>query len=107
MNLVIDKHYDTDKNVWRVVTKGDLDIFSSNIFRDEMLAAWSDEQSDIYIDGAELQYIDSTGLGAFISLYNKMKQAGNEIYLENLKPNIQKLFVITDLDEVFHIGKEA
>lgn len=104
MNLTIQKHFDTEKNAWQVITRGDLDIFSSNIFRDEMLAAWSDEKSDIHIDGSELQYIDSTGLGAFISLYNKMKQDGNEIFLKNLKPNIQKLFVITDLDEVFHIG---
>lgn len=106
MNLTIQKHYDTETGAWRVTAKGDLDIFSSNVFRDEMLAAWSDEKSDIYIDGADLAYIDSTGLGAFISLYNKMKQDGNEIYLENLKPNIQKLFVITDLDEVFHIGTQ-
>lgn len=109
INLSIQKHYDADNNAWRVVPKGDLDIFSSNVFRDELLAAWSDEKSDIYIDGTDLQYIDSTGLGAIISLYNKMKQDGNEIYLENLKPNIQKLFLITDLDEVFHIvdGEKA
>lgn len=107
MNLTIQKHFDADKKAWQVVTGGDLDIFSSNVFRDELLAAWSDEKSDIYIDGKDLEYIDSTGLGAFISLHNKMKQDGNKIYLSNLKPNIQKLFVITDLDEVFHIGEEA
>ncbi len=105
MNLSIEKNFDASIPAWKVVTKGDLDIFSSSYFRDELLAAWSDEKTDIYIDGTELLYIDSTGLGAFISLYNKMKVEGSEIYIENLKPNIVKLFVITDLDQVFHIGE--
>lgn len=107
MNLTIQKHYDEPSSAWVLAPHGDIDIFSSSFFRDEMLAAWSEKKADIHIDASELSYIDSTGLGAFISLYNKMKQEGNEIYLNNLKPNIKKLFVITDLENVFHIGESA
>ncbi len=106
MNLTIEKNFDLAGPAWQITAKGDLDIFSSSYFRDELLAAWSDEKTDIYVDGTDLQYIDSTGLGALISLYNKMKEEGNEIYMQNLKPNIVKLFVITDLENVFHIGED-
>ncbi len=106
MNLKINKQYNEEENRWLAQIGGDLDIFSSSYFRDEMLAAWSDHKADIYIDGEELDYIDSTGLGAMIGLYNKMKENENEIYVTNLKPNIMKLFVITDLEQVFHIGEE-
>lgn len=104
MNLTIKKHFDSSVPAWQVTLTGDLDIFSSSFFRDELLVAWSEEKSDIYIDGTDLHYIDSTGLGALISLYNKMKADKNEIFMMNLKPNIVKLFVITDLETVFHVG---
>lgn len=105
MNLNIEKAFNEQQNIWEASIQGDLDIFSSSYFRDELLAAWSEQKADMHIDGEKLDYIDSTGLGAMIGLYNKMKENDNEIYVKNLKPNIMKLFVITDLEQVFHIGE--
>ncbi len=65
------------------------------------MEALDDKQSDILIDGDRLEYLDSTGLGTLISILKKAKESNNRIILKNIKPNIRKLFDITELDKVF------
>ena len=67
---------------------------------EEML---KDRVVDIYIDAKELDYIDSTGLGTIIGIYKILKEDDKQIYMENLKPNVRKMFKITDLDQIIRI----
>ena len=58
---------------------------------------------DIVFDFENLEYIDSTGLGALIFIYKSVYE-NNKVKIENVKPNIKKLFTITKLDTMFMIG---
>lgn len=80
---------------------GDLDINSSPELKKTALDKYHEEPKDVVFDLTELDYLDSTGLGALISVYNNAKEDEKCIHIANAKPNIKKLFVITELDQVF------
>lgn len=98
--------FDSEQDRWVVKAKGDLDIYTSNEFKDLVLDAFENMELDLLIDGTNLDYIDSTGLGALISIYKTVSNKDKKIYISNLKSNIRKLFDITELDKLFIIRGE-
>lgn len=81
---------------------GDLDINSNREFKEKVNSIEGIKK--ITINCNELSYIDSTGLGAFISIYKNLKEKGKEnIIIKGLKSHLKKIFLITDLDKVFTI----
>jgi len=51
--------------------------------------------------------MDSTSIGALVSVLKNVKTYGGKVVLKKLRPNLLKLFRITNLDKVFEIGGEA
>lgn len=85
-----------------VKLKGDLDIYSSTNFSDKLLEKYNENNKDIIVDLTDLDYIDSTGLGAFISLYKNIEKEHN-FKIINPKKSVKKIFVITELDKIFKL----
>lgn len=103
MALNINISYIEDNNYWLVKPIGEIDIYTSPELKEKLSEALNDKKADIVIDGKELDYLDSTGLGTLISILKIIKENEKKIYIRNLKPNIRKLFDITELDKVFVI----
>lgn len=93
----------TEEERYLIELKGDLDIYSSPSFSKEISGKFEKENKDLIFDGKDLDYIDSTGLGAFIGIYKNISQTGKNIKIQNLKNNCKKIFKITDLDKIFGI----
>ena len=91
------------QNSLLVLLKGDLDAHTCNSLKEKVEEMLKDEVVDIYIDAKELDYIDSTGLGTIIGIYKILKEDDKQIYMENSKPNVRKMFKITDLDQIISI----
>lgn len=106
MSLNLEVKFDQDKEVLVVKPEGDVDIYTSIKFKNEVVSSFEERNVDILIDGSKLEYLDSTGLGALISLLKMVRETDNGIIIENLKPNIRKLFNITELDKLFTIRGE-
>lgn len=85
--------------------EGDLDINTVREFQDEVLKQYKDKDKDIVFDLKKLDYIDSTGLGAIITVFKEVKEKGRKLSIINAKKNIKKLFYITELDSLFEIGE--
>ena len=81
--------------------QGDLDINSNKEFKEKVNSVQGIKK--IIVNCENLSYIDSTGLGAFISIYQNIKEKGEKLVITGLKPHIKKIFLITDLDKVFEI----
>ena len=81
--------------------QGDLDINSNKEFKEKVNSVQGIK--NITVNCENLSYIDSTGLGAFISIYKNIKEKGEKLVITGLKPHIKKIFLITDLDKVFKI----
>ena len=100
MGLEIKKELIND--AYQVTPIGEIDIMSSEELKKE-ISEIINENKDIIINGENIEYMDSTGLGVLISLLKKTKEQDNKIVIKNLKPNIYKLFNITGLIKVFEI----
>ncbi len=55
----------------------------------------------IVLDLAEVNYVDSSGLGALVSIYMAASRAQCDLALANPKPRIRDLFKMTRLASVF------
>lgn len=85
---------------------GDLDIYNNKKFKEKLADIYEDLDKDLVVDCSRLEYIDSTGLGSFISLLKLTRDEEKEITVKNLKKNIKKVFKITDLDKLFSLGDD-
>ena len=106
MSLDMNVSFNEKENIWVFAPEGELDIFSSPNFKEKVVNAFESRNSDIMIDLEKLEYVDSTGLGALISILRNLKEKDYKIYIDNIKPNIKKLFLITELDKLFIIRSE-
>lgn len=97
---MFDKKIEIIDDIQTIKLIGDLDVYSEDEFK-----SFIDEQinpnKDVRIDLKELDYLDSTGLGMFMNIYKMVNENGKEIKIINAKDNIQKLFKITDLTDLF------
>ncbi|MDQ0508429.1 anti-sigma B factor antagonist [Peptoniphilus ivorii] len=94
-------------NRLRMIPTGEMDMYYTPQFKEQAVKAYTENKKDILIDGADLEYVDSTGLGGFMYLLNVVKEQGHEIAISNLDPNVKKLFTITKLDKMFTIEGDA
>lgn len=85
---------------------GELDVFTTPDLKKQVLNEYKKDKKNIIIDGTELEYVDSTGLGAFIYLLNEVKKEDHKISIKNMKSSINKLFVITKLDQIFEMRSD-
>ncbi len=56
------------------------------------------------IDCSETGYIDSSGLGALVSLAKKVREQGGELRIAGLNEDLRSLFELTKLDTLFPIS---
>lgn len=97
-------NYDINEetNLIKIFLEGDLDAYSSDEFKEAVLKKIPSSK-DILINARKLNFIDSTGLGSLISIYNNIKEQEKTISIEEIKPNVKQIFEITELDKLFNI----
>lgn len=84
------------------VTAPRLDVVNSAEFRDLLLGLLKPGHRLVMIDLSEVTYLDSSGLGALVSLRKRLGEAG-VIKLVNLSPAVRRVFSLTGLGKVFTI----
>ena len=103
MSLQIRSMFDESNKQWGVYLDGEIDIYTAEKLKGELLVLIDDKKESIKIHCENLQYIDSTGLGVLIVAYKHISEAGKQIIIKNAKPSIKKLLVITGLNKVFNV----
>jgi anti-sigma B factor antagonist len=71
--------------------------------RDAVKDALSKGSKNILLNLAEVNYIDSSGLGELVSAYTSVKNQGGELKLLSLTAKVHDLLQITKLYTVFDI----
>lgn len=101
MSLIINTKENND--FIEVLPIGEIDIYTSPMFKEEVFNIINAENKDLVINAEKLDYLDSTGLGVFMSILKAVKEKNLNIRLINIKSNIYKLFDITGLNKIFNI----
>jgi len=107
MDYGINYTFDEEKNVWDVSLSGEFDIFNAANLKSELNSIVEQKNANLILDCSELAYMDSTAIGSLVSVLKNVKAYGGAISLNGLKPNLLKLFRITNLNKVFEIEGES
>lgn len=73
------------------------------IFRVKVNKLIEEGNVNFIFDFSQCDFIDSTGLGALVSIYKKCAEKNGSIKLRALNPDVEKLFKLTRLNRVFEI----
>ena len=75
----------------------------SGTLRDAVRDLISKGSKRLLLNLAEVDYIDSSGLGELVAAYTAVKNAGGDLKLVNLTRKVSDLLVITKLATVFDV----
>lgn len=103
MSLKIEDYFNEDLEQYIINPIGEIDMFTSESLKTRLVEIIEENSKNILIDCENLEFIDSTGLGALIHVLKVAQERDIEITIKNAKPNIKKLFFLTNLDKVFNI----
>lgn len=103
MDNSISSSYLEEDNCWDVKLFGEFDIFNSNELKNKLNELANEKNIDLSLDCENLKFMDSTAIGSLVAVLKNVKSYEGSVILRNLKPNLLKLFRITDLDKVFVI----
>lgn len=101
LSIDIKTEHDGDALVFRL--RGSLDIATSPSVRAALSEAADEGKHDIIVDLTELQFIDSTGLGALIGGHRRAVENGGRLSLVARAGAILRLLNITGLIRVFSV----
>lgn len=83
---------------------GDLDLGSSYKLKDEINSLSSKDVKNIIIDFKELNYIDSSGIGALLRINSQFNSPGKSLWLINITGQVHEIIKLARLYEYFPIS---
>jgi anti-sigma B factor antagonist len=99
-------HQNKDRSGVAVVqVEGQLVVGNRQELKELVQAALDKDERRILIDFSRTGYIDSSGLGALVSISRKIREAGGELRLSGLNEDLRSLFELTKLDTLFAIAE--
>jgi anti-sigma B factor antagonist len=93
------------KGVVVVGVDGQLIVSNRHELKQKVLDAVEGGARKVLVDFTSTGYIDSSGLGALVSLAKKLREAGGELRLAGLNEDLRTLFELTKLDTLFAIAQ--
>ena len=96
-NLSIDVRREGERTVVRL--DGELDLASVPLLESEVENATLDNPAEIVLDLRKLEFIDSTGLRAILSLDQRAAERGQTFALVRGPQQVQRLMNMTRVDE--------
>ena len=92
-----------DGDVTVVAVAGELDVATAPSLREELYRVIDRGVSKICVDLADMDFIDSTGLGVLVGALKRVKEREGSLVLRSLPPSAQRVFEITGLTQAFTI----
>jgi anti-anti-sigma factor len=82
---------------------GILDGIRGNELRREISGTVATEANILLLDMKELKFIDSSGLGALVSVMQMVRNANGKMFVCSLNDQVRMLFELTKMDRIFQV----
>ena len=92
--------------VQRFKIVGEIDAFTAPVLREHLGAVEQVEGMQVEVDLAEVDYMDSTGLGVFVGFYKAVHAKNGHLKITGVNARLQRLFEITGLGAIMDIETE-
>lgn len=86
-----------------ILLAGEIDAYTVTGLKDMLKSVLETEGKDVIVDMEQVTYLDSTGLGVFISALKTAKEHGRKFELINIQERVYRLFQITGLIEIMDV----
>lgn len=84
--------------------RGEVDVYTSPALRDELYRLIDGGATNVTLDLADMDFIDSSGLGVFVGALKRIRERDGDLRLRSLQPSTRKVLEITGLTQVFTIS---
>ena len=102
LRMQVEKESD-DSTMITLNLKGFLDTYNSADFQREVNKLIEGGYSKILFNCSELNYVSSTGIGAFTSFLKTLKQKNGDLVLSYLQPKVYEVFQLLGFSKFFNI----
>jgi len=82
---------------------GRLDLANGSTLKDQLKQLFADSKNQIHLNLAEVEFINSSGLGALVSIMKEVRLIKGRLTLSNPASYVQEIFEITQLSHIFEI----
>ena len=86
--------------------RGELDALSASTLRPLLDQVVAEQRLQITVDLSELRMVDSSGIGALVSLYKRVRAAGGQVLFVGVTAQPRVIFKLLRLDVVFELEPE-
>jgi len=102
MNLNLQTSEENGKTVLHV--SGEIDAYTAPQLKETLLSLTQRQGDKVEVNLEAVNYMDSTGLGVFVSALKSTKENESQLKLINLQDRVLRLFNITGLDEIMDVN---
>lgn len=99
MNVI--QKVDGDVNI--IGLQGRLDLTSASELKDASRGIIDRQNCKLILNMEAVDFINSSGLGALVSILKDVRSSKGELKLSNLAPYVKEIFDITQLSNIFDI----
>jgi anti-sigma B factor antagonist len=82
---------------------GRLDLASGATLKEHFKRLAEKETAQVHLNLGEVEFINSSGLGALVSIMKEVRLMKGRLTLSNLASYVQEIFEITQLSHIFEI----
>lgn len=80
-----------------------LDAFIADDFKSELKRLYESGKNDVLIDMEDVRFIDSSGLGVFVSIQRVANVHHGSLRLAGVRSQVESMFELTRLNRMLHI----
>lgn len=92
-----------DGSVAILKLSGRLDLNSGTVLKEQVKKLFAKNTTSVHLNMAEVEFINSSGLGALVSIMKEARTRRGRLTLSNLATYVQEIFEITQLSHIFEI----
>jgi anti-sigma B factor antagonist len=81
-----------------------LDASAARSFKQETERVWSEEVEQVCIDMEAVGFIDSSGIGALLSVYKKLPPGMPSVTLRKVQPAVESVIELLRLHRIFELS---
>jgi anti-sigma B factor antagonist len=94
-----------DGDATTLYIRGELDALSAAELRPLLDRVVEEGRRDVTVDLSQLRLIDSSGVGALVSLYKRVRASGGSVSFVNVTAQPLVIFKLLRLDVVFELSR--
>lgn len=83
------------------------DITMAAEFRRQLNAHWADTVEDVQVDFSNVEFIDSSGVGALVSVHKRLAEKGRAVTIVNPCPAVLSVIELLRLHRVFQLVHQS